>query len=199
MIVTPFFNRPTQEGLINHYTAVAKSTPADIILYNIPIFTGINIEPSTVATLASMKNIIGIKDESGINPTQVTDFFMVTEKINPEFAVINGDDIMLLPTIIQGAMGIISGGAHIFGNEIREIFTAFEAGDNKKANAINRKLYGFCKTLGQGGRILPNSLLRPAIEAVSGIKLGPARSPITKATDAELAVTLGVLKELGKL
>lgn len=199
MIVAPFYNRPTQEGLINHYTAIADHTTADIMLYNIPIFAGVNIDPSTVEVLATKKNIIGIKDEAGINPTQVTDFFLATEKIDPNFAVINGDDIMLLPTIIQGAMGIISGGAHIFGKEIREIFAAFEAGDNKKANEINLMLYRFSKSLGQGGRILPNPLLRPAIEAVSGIKVGPARSPLTKATDIELEVTLGILKDLGKL
>lgn len=199
MIVAPFYNKPTQEGLVNHFKAVAASTSADIILYNIPIFTGINIEPATVRELARIENIIGIKDESGINPTQITDYFMAVEDIDPEFAVFNGDDIMLLPTIVQGAMGIISGGAAIFGHEIREIFEAFESGDNKRARETNRKLYSFCKTLGQGGRILPNSLLRPAFEAVSGIRIGPARSPLTKAADAEFVVTAAVLKKLGKL
>jgi len=199
MIVTPFYNKPTQEGLYLHYKTVAESTAADIILYNIPIFTGVNIEPPTLRKLAKIPNIIGIKDESGINPTQVTDYFMAVEDINPEFAVFNGDDIMLLPTIIQGAMGIISGGAAIFGQEIREIFEAFDAGENEKACRINRRLYSFCKTLGQGGRTLPNSLLRPAVEAVSGIRIGPGRSPITKASEEEFAVTAAVLKELGKL
>lgn len=199
MVVAPFFNRPTQEGLFLHYKAVAESTAADVILYNIPIFTGVNIEPVTLRKLAGFKNIIGIKDESGINPTQITDYFMAVEDIDPEFAVFNGDDIMLLPTIIQGAMGIISGGAAIFGHEIRSIFQAFELGDNERARIINRKLYSFCKTLGQGGRILPNSLLRPAFEAVSGIRIGPARSPVTQATEDELAVTIAVLKKLGKI
>ena len=199
MVVAPFYNKPTQEGLYNHFKAVAENAGADVILYNIPIFAGVNIDPATVRELSKIKNIIGIKDESGINPTQITDYFMATEDIDPDFAVFNGDDIMLLPTIIQGAMGIISGGAAIFGQEIRQIFAAFEAGENKKAREINRKLYSFCKTLGQGGRILPNSLLRPAVEAVSGVKIGPPRGPVTKASDAELKVTLDVLKGLGKL
>ncbi len=199
MVVCPFYNKPTQEGLYNHFKAVAESTTADVILYNIPIFTGVNIDAPTLRELAKIDNIIGIKDESGINPTQITDYFMAVEDIDPEFAVFNGDDIMLLPTIAQGAMGIISGGSAIFGHEIREIFNAFENGENKKACEINRKLYRFCKTLGQGGRVLPNSLLRPAVEAVSGVKLGPARRPLTVATDAELAVTMGVLKDLGKI
>lgn len=94
------------------------------MLYNIPIFVGVNIEAETVSRLAEIPNIVGIKDEAGINPTQVTDFFLATEKIDPEFAIYNGDDVMLLPTIVQGAMGLVSGGAHIFGHEIRKILNA---------------------------------------------------------------------------
>ena len=70
-------------------------------------------------------NIVGVKDEAGINPTQVTDFFLATQDVDPDFAIYNGDDVMLLPTIVQGAMGLVSGGAHIFGHEIRAIFKAF--------------------------------------------------------------------------
>ena len=72
-------------------------------------------------------------------------------------------------------------------------------GENEKAKELFVPMYRFCKTTGQNGRILPNSLLRPAIEAVTGIKLGPARLPLAPATEAELDVTLGVLRELGKL
>ena len=180
LIVCPFYNKPTQEGLYLHYKTIAENTKANIMLYNIP-------------------NIVGVKDEAGVNPTQVTDFFLATEKVDPNFVVYNGDDIMLLPTIVQGAMGIVSGGAHIFGHEIRAIFEAFEKGENEKAKELFVPMYRFCKTTGQNGRILPNSLLRPAIEAVTGIKLGPARLPLAPATEAELDVTLGVLRELGKL
>ena len=79
---------------------------------------------------------MGIKDEAGINPTQVTDFFLATEKIDPEFAIYNGDDVMLLPTIVQGAMGLVSGGAHIFGHEIRKIFECFAEGKNEEAKEL---------------------------------------------------------------
>lgn len=199
LIVGPFYNKPTQEGIYRHYQKIAENTKAKIMLYNIPIFVGVNLEPETVARLAAIDNIIGIKDEAGVNPTQVTDFFLATEKIDPDFVIYNGDDVMLLPTIVQGAMGIVSGGAHIFGHEIRAIFDAFEKGDNERARKLFVPMYRFCKTTGQNGRILPNSILRPAIEAVTGIKLGPARLPLAPATEEELAVTLGVLKEIGKL
>jgi len=199
MIVVPFYNKPTQEGIYNHYKAIAESTKAKILLYNIPIFVGLNLEAETVARLATIDNIIGIKDEAGINPTQITDYFLATKSVDPNFVVYNGDDIMLLPTIVQGAMGLVSGGAHIFGHEIREIFDAFEKGDNKKAKELFVPIYRFCKSTGQNGRILPNSILRPAIELVTGIKVGPARNPLAPATKEEMAVTIAILKEIGKL
>lgn len=199
LVVVPFYNKPTQEGIYNHYKKLAESTKIDILLYNIPIFVGVNLEPETVARLASIDNIVGIKDEAGINPTQVTDFFLATEKVDPNFVIFNGDDVMLLPTIVQGAMGIVSGGAHIFGHEIRAIFDAFAKGENEKAKELFVPIYRFCKSCGQNGRLLPNSILRPAIELVTGIKLGPARSPLAPATDAEMEVVKGILKEIGKL
>lgn len=199
LIVCPFYNKPTQEGIYRHFKAIAESVKIDILLYNIPIFVGVNLEPETVGRLAAISNIVGIKDEAGINPTQITDFFLATAEADPDFAIYNGDDVMLLPTIVQGAMGIVSGGAHIFGHEIRAIFDAFARGDNAKAKELFVPIYRFCKSTGQNGRILPNSILRPAIEAVTGVKLGPARSPLAPATEEEMKVTLGILKEIGKL
>lgn len=199
LVVCPFYNKPTQEGLYRHFKKLAEHTTAQIMLYNIPIFVGVNLEAETVRRLAAIPNIIGIKDEAGINPTQVTDFFLATADVDPDFAIYNGDDIMLLPTIVQGAMGLVSGGAHIFGHEIRAIFNAFSAGDNQKAKELFVPIYRFCKSTGQNGRILPNSILRPAIEAVTGVKLGPARSPLAPATQEEMRVTLDILKEIGKL
>ena len=198
MVVCPFYNKPTMDGVYTHFKAVAESTTCKIMLYNIPIFVGINMEAEVVHELAKIDNIIGIKDEAGVNPTQVTDFLLATRDVNPEFVVFNGDDIMLLPTIIQGAMGIVTGGAHIFGKEIREIFKAFEEGRNEDAKNSFEPLYRFCKSCGQNGRILPNSILRPAVEKVSGVKIGPSR-PLAPATEEELEVTLGILKEIGKL
>lgn len=199
LVVGPFYNKPTQEGIYLHYKTLAENTKANIMLYNIPIFVGVNIDPAIVGKLAAIPNIVGIKDEAGVNPTQVTDYFLASQDVDPNFVVYNGDDIMLLPTIVQGAMGIVSGGAHIFGHEIRAIFEAFEKGENEKAKELFIPMYRFCKTTGQNGRILPNSILRPAIEAVTGVKLGHARLPLAPPTEEEMAVTLGVLKEIGKL
>ena len=197
LVVCPFYNKPTQEGIYRHYRAVAESTGAKIILYNIPIFVGVNLEAETVGRLAAIPNIIGVKDEAGVNPTQVTDYFLATQSADPDFLIYNGDDVMLLPTIVQGAMGIVSGGAHIFGHEIRAIFEAFAKGENEKARECFLPLYRFCKACGQNGRILPNSIMRPAIELVTGVRVGPARGPLAPITDAELAVLKDALHKAG--
>ena len=199
LVVCPFYNKPTQEGLYLHYKHLAESVNCDIMLYNIPIFVGVNLETETVGRLAAIPNIVAVKDEAGVNPTQVTDFILAARAVDPEFAVYNGDDVMLLPTIVQGAQGLVSGGSHIFGHDVRAIFEAFEKGDNEKAKEIFVPMYRFCKSTGQNGRILPNSILRPAIEAVTGIKLGDARLPLAPPTEGEMKVTLGILKEIGKL
>jgi 4-hydroxy-tetrahydrodipicolinate synthase len=199
LVVCPFYNRPTQEGIYLHFKNLAANTKAKIMLYNIPIFVGTNMEPETIGRLAAIKNIIGVKDEAGVNPTQVTDYILATEKIDPNFVIYNGDDMMLLPTIVQGAMGLVSGGAHIFGHDIRAIFDAFEKGDNEKAKELFVPIYRFCKSTGQNGRLLPNSILRPAIEMITGIKLGPARGPLAPVTKEEMAVTKAILKDIGKL
>ncbi len=199
MVVVPFYNKPTQSGIYTHYKTVAGSVSINILLYNIPIFVGVNLEADVVRELAKIDNIVGIKDEAGVNPTQITDYFLATHDINPDFIIFNGDDIMLLPTVVQGAMGVVSGGAHIFGHEIRAILDAFSSGDHQKAKELNLPLYQFCKSCGQNGRILPNSIMRPAIELVTGIQVGPARKPLAPITDEEKAILIDVLKACGKL
>ena len=199
MVVCPFYNKPTQQGIYMHFERLARQTGANIMLYNIPVFVGVNMEPETVARLAAIPNIVGIKDEAGINPTQITDYALATREVDSDFALYNGDDIMLLPTLIQGAMGLVSGGAHIFGQEIRAIFQAFEVGETARARALFEPIYRFCKSLGQNGRILPNSIMRPAVERVTGIRLGPPRLPLAPATDQELMATFQILEQAGKL
>lgn len=196
LIVAPFYCKPNQEGIYRHYKKIAEETKAKIMLYNIPVFTGVNIEPETVARLAKIKNIIGIKDESGLNPNQILDYRLITKDINPDFIIFNGDDVMLLPTIVQGAQGIISGSAHILGDTLNKVFDSFEKGKNDVALKNFTKLYRFCRTWADFGRVHPNPVLRPAIEIKTGIKVGPARGPLAPITKAELANLKKVMKEL---
>ncbi len=199
LVVCPFYAKPDQDGLFNHYWRLADETGAKIMLYNIPIFTGVNLAPETVAKLAKHPNIFGIKDESGLNPNQILDYRLATKDVDPDFIIFNGDDTMLLPTIVQGAQGIISGSAHILGDILNNIFDAFEAGRNDVALDNFTKLYRFCGSWARFGRIHPNPVMRPAIEKVTGIKVGPARQPLYPIRPEEEAYLDAILKELGKI
>lgn len=199
LIVAPFYSKPDQEGIYNHYWSIADETGAKIMLYNIPIFTGVNIEPDTCARLAKHPNIIGIKDESGLHPNQILDYRLATKEIDPDFIIFNGDDTMLLPTIAQGAQGIISGTAQIMGRYINNVFDAYEKGDNPAALENFTTLYEFCRTWADFGRVLPNPVLRPAIEMKTGIKVGPARRPHSPIRPDERANLEKTMKRLGIL
>jgi 4-hydroxy-tetrahydrodipicolinate synthase len=102
--VTPYYNKPTQEGLYQHYKAIAEAIPIPIILYSVQGRTGVNIEPATVVRLSEIRNIIGIKEASG-NITQIAD---VIHRVPGKFIVLSGDDAMTLPVISLGGRGVIS-------------------------------------------------------------------------------------------
>ena len=102
--VTPYYNKPTQEGLYQHFRAIADSTPLPIIVYNVPGRTGVNIEPPTLARLAAIPNIVGVKEASG-NITQMCE---ICRAVPPDFLVLSGDDAMTLPLMAVGGRGVIS-------------------------------------------------------------------------------------------
>lgn len=197
MVVAPYYCKPTQDAIYAHYMRILNETEADILLYNIPIFTGVNIEPATVARLsAASKRFIGIKDEAGINPVQVTDYYFATKDINPDFLIYNGDDIMIMPTLSQAALGVVSGGSLLMGDRVKKVFQLYDEGKVEEALEINRQVYKICKVFGINGRIHPNPLLRVAVEMTSGIKVGKPRMPLDTATEAEKAELIKVLKEI---
>lgn len=136
--VVPYYNKPNQLGLIEHYEAIAKSTDLPVILYNIPSRTGISIEPPTVAYLASTyENIVGIKQSFG-------DMDKVTEMRSfcpDSFAIYSGDDSLTLPMLSLGARGVISVASHLFGKEIKSMIRNFKSGDVLAARNMHKKLY----------------------------------------------------------
>jgi len=195
LIVCPFYNKPTQEGLYLHYKAIAESVKTDILLYNIPIFVGINLEPETVSRLASIKNIVGVKDEAGINPTQMTEFLRVTP---PGFSVYNGDDIMVLCGLAQGASGVVSGASHLIGKPMREMISRFLSGDIVGARAIHMALDPLFKDFCQNGRTNGIPIWKAAMN-LCGLKVGPPRLPLAPATAQETEVMRKHLVRLGLL
>jgi len=196
MIVAPYYCKPTQDAIIEHYLRIANSVNIDVLLYNIPLFTGVNIEPSTVAILAQNKRIIGIKDEAGMNPLQITDYYYAVKNINKEFLLLNGDDLMLMPTLSQGADGIVSGAAHLMGDKIRQVLYNYSQGKVEEALRIYRQLFKLCRVFGINGRVHPNPVLRAAIEIVTGLKIGKPRMPLNGISESEMVELQKVLKEL---
>jgi 4-hydroxy-tetrahydrodipicolinate synthase len=134
--VTPYYNRPTQEGLFQHYRAIAESTTLPIVLYNVPGRTGCNIEPATVVRLASLPNIVGIKEASG-NMTQMCE---VCRLVPESFLVLSGDDAVTLPLMAVGGRGVISVVSNEVPAEMAHMVEAAERGDFSAARAIHTRL-----------------------------------------------------------
>jgi len=134
--VTPYYNRPTQEGLFQHYRAIAESTSLPIVVYNVPGRTGCNVEPATLVRLAGIKNIVGVKEASG-NITQIAE---ICRTAPAGFVVLSGDDALTLPLMVLGGHGIISVASNELPAEMVEMVEAFERGDLATAQRLNKQL-----------------------------------------------------------
>jgi 4-hydroxy-tetrahydrodipicolinate synthase len=143
LMVAPYYNRPTQEGLYQHYKAVAEAVPIPIIVYNIPGRTGVNINPDTLARLAKIKNIVGVKEASG-SIKQMSD---VIGLCGPKFTVLSGDDLFTLPLMAMGGHGVISVVSNVAPADMAGLVDAFAAGDLKKAQALHCKMSGLIESL----------------------------------------------------
>jgi 4-hydroxy-tetrahydrodipicolinate synthase len=134
--VTPYYNRPTQEGLFQHYRAIAESTTLPIIVYNVPGRTGCNIEPPTLVRLSSIPNIVGVKEASG-NMTQMCE---VCRAVPSDFIVLSGDDAVTLPLMAVGGRGVISVVSNEIPADLSQMVEAAERGDYASARAIHTRI-----------------------------------------------------------
>jgi 4-hydroxy-tetrahydrodipicolinate synthase len=135
--VTPYYNKPTQEGLYQHYRAIAESTPLPIILYNVQARTGVNIETRTLLRLAEIPNIVGVKEASG-NITQMCD---VVNSVPANFIVLSGDDAITLPLMSIGGRGIVSVVSNEIPGEMVKMVEAAERGDFASARAVHHRIF----------------------------------------------------------
>lgn len=194
MIVTPYYSKPTQEGIEQHFRTVAEAVSLPIMLYNIPLFTGVNLEPETLEHLVvRCPNIVGIKEEAGIAPIQATFYALCTP---PEFSIYCGDDTMVLQVLQQGGVGVVSGGSAVIGDWMKAMMNAWFSGENQKATGIYYRLAPLFRALNQNDRINPIPILRAAVELHSGISIGPPRAPQVRATSEEIAVLHPILAGL---
>jgi 4-hydroxy-tetrahydrodipicolinate synthase len=133
--VTPYYNKPTQEGLYHHFKAIAAATSLPIILYNVPPRTNVNIDPATVRRLSEIENIIGVKEASG-SISQITQVFQQTPE---NFLVFSGDDAITLPLVAMGGKGIISVASNVIPAEMTSFAQLCLAGNFSEARAWLRK------------------------------------------------------------
>jgi len=136
LLVTPYYNKPTQEGLYQHYKAVAEAVPVPIIPYNVPGRTGGNLLPETVARLSKISNIVGIKEATG-DLRQVS---KVIELCGDDFAVLSGDDFTVLPILAVGGKGVISVISNVIPEDMAAMIDAFDAGDLEKARELHYRM-----------------------------------------------------------
>jgi 4-hydroxy-tetrahydrodipicolinate synthase len=134
--VTPYYNKPTQDGLFQHYRAIAESTTLPIVVYNVPGRTGCNVEPATLVRLSSLPNIVGVKEASG-NMSQMCD---VCRSVPADFIVLSGDDVVTLPLMAVGGRGIISVVSNEIPAEMSQMVEAAERGDYTAARAIHTRI-----------------------------------------------------------
>ncbi|OGB88326.1 4-hydroxy-tetrahydrodipicolinate synthase [candidate division WOR-1 bacterium RIFCSPLOWO2_02_FULL_46_20] len=189
MIVVPYYNKPSPEGLYQHYKKVAANSSLPIIIYNIPGRTGINMTPETTRMIAAdCKNVIGLKDAAGnIDQTSAT-----RQLCRPEFTIWSGDDSLTLPMMSVGAVGIISVASHIAGKDIAAMVAAYHAGDVKKAAAIHLKLLPLFKVLFITANPAP---VKYALELI-GRPVGRPRLPLVEPSASEKEQIKKVLKDL---
>lgn len=188
MLVCPYYNKPSQEGLYRHFKAVAESTSLPIIIYNIPGRTGVNLLPSTVARLAEIENIVAIK-EAGGSTDQVSDL----RRLLPEdFVIYSGDDSMTLPFLALGAKGVISVVAHLVGPRLKEMINAFAAGNVTLASKIHRELFPLMK----GMFITTNPVPVKAALNLLGWNVGGPRPPLVEASSEEKDKIQKLLEEV---
>jgi 4-hydroxy-tetrahydrodipicolinate synthase len=136
LLITPYYNKPTQEGLYRHYKAVAEAVDLPLVLYNIPIRTGVNMLPATIARLSAIKNVVGVKEGSG-SVQQASD---IVQLCGERLTVLAGDDALTLPIMAVGGKGVVTVTANILPTDMANLVKAFATGKIEEAQRIHFKL-----------------------------------------------------------
>lgn len=189
LITTPYYNKPTQKGLYEHYKKINDTVDLPVVLYNVPGRTGVSLAPETVAKLSKLKNMVAIKEAAG-SVDQVSAIRSLCD-----ITVLSGDDSLTLPMIAVGAMGIISVAANVAPKDTSELCRYALAGDYKKAMEYHYKLFNLCKVL----FIETNPIPVKTAMAMMGMIEEEFRLPLCTMGDETKAKLKTVLKEYGLL
>ncbi len=193
LVVTPYYNRPSQQGLFEHFRAVAEAAgDLPVMLYDIPIRAGRRIETTTMLRLArEVPAIVGLKDAAGDPPTTAH----LAAQVPPGFEIYSGDDVMTLPLMSVGAVGVISVAAHWVGPQLRKVVDAFLAGDLAAAIAGNAELLDSFDF--ESSPEFPNPLPAKAMLRALGLRVGQCRLPMGSSTPELDAQAQKILAAVG--
>ncbi|HHV63945.1 MAG TPA: 4-hydroxy-tetrahydrodipicolinate synthase [Peptococcaceae bacterium] len=191
MAVVPYYNKPSQEGLYQHFKAIAEATHLPVMLYNIPGRTAQNLFPQTVKRLAEIPNIVAIKEAAG-SMDQVSELKL---SLPSTFSVYAGDDSLTLPMLALGCHGIVSVASHLVGRQISKMIKAFKAGDTEKALKWHLLLYPIFR----GMFVATNPVPVKYLLNLSGISVGGYRLPLVGPNSNEQAILQDILDRIRKL
>ncbi len=188
LLVAPYYNRPTQEGLYAHFAKIAESVDIPLVLYNIPGRTGRNVEPETIERLSRSARIIAVKEASG-SLDQVSEIIGRTD-----LTVLSGDDSLTLPMLAVGAEGVVSVAANLIPRDVAAMIDAFDRGEIDQARKRHAKLFPLCRDL---LGIAPNPIPLKAALALLGRGNGLLRLPLTPLDERGRATLAASLKRYG--
>lgn len=177
MLVAPYYNKPNQEGLYQHFKAIAESTNLPVMLYNIPGRSVVNVTPDTIVRLSSIPNIVAVKEASG----DLNAMSHIIANTPEDFLLYSGDDGITVPVLSIGGVGIVSVASHIIGNEMQEMIKAFLTGENQTAAKLHQKLLPIM----QGLFAAPNPAPVKTALQLKGLDVGSVRLPLVSLTEQE--------------
>lgn len=189
LLVSPYYNRPSQEGLYAHFRTISESVDVPVMLYNIPSRTGVNIDSQTILRLSEVSNIVAVKEASG-NFAQIA---QIAAHKSDDFLLYSGDDKFTLPIMALGGYGVVSVAAHVVGREMTAMISAFVEGKTGEAAVWSGRLLPVFETLFAAPSPAP---LKAALQAL-GLPGGQVRLPLVEAPEAVVQNLTAELEKLG--
>ncbi|AYA75470.1 4-hydroxy-tetrahydrodipicolinate synthase [Bacillus sp. Y1] len=186
MIVAPYYNKPNQEGLYQHFKAAAEATTLPVMVYNIPGRSVVNILPETIIRLSKIDNIVAVKEASG-NLNAMTAIIAGTDD---DFLLYSGDDGLTIPVLSIGGVGIVSVASHVIGNEMQEMVSAFVNGDIQEAAKMHQQLLPLMEGLFKAPSPAP---VKTALQ-IKGLDVGSVRLPLVPLNEQERAQIIALFR-----
>jgi len=178
MLVTPYYNKPCQEGMFQHFKAIAESTSLPIMLYNIPGRSAVNMSPDTIIRLANIPNIVAVKEASG----DLDAMAVIIDNTAADFALYSGDDSLTLPVLSIGGTGVVSVSAHVIGPDMKNMIRLFNNGQNQEAAKLHRRLLPLMNEIFAA----PNPSPIKAALNLQSVNVGGVRLPMLPLTNEQL-------------